>query len=94
MSNTFPFEVRTLGTLPTELLALVAENLDTHSLAQFAAASTVCLAVAHGELPSCVRRCWQLWSAAWDQAAGSAMLWRPARTSVFQTTWSSSRSAL
>ena len=41
-------EPRTLATLPTELLTLVAENLDTHSLAQFAAASTVCLAVAHG----------------------------------------------
>ena len=43
-------EPRTLATLPTELLTLVAENLDTHSLAQFAAASTVCLAAAHGVL--------------------------------------------
>ena len=44
-------EPRTLATLPTELLTLVAEHLDKRSsLARFAAASTVCLAAAHGEL--------------------------------------------
>ena len=43
-------EPRALATLPTELLTLMAEHLDEHSLAHFAAASTVCLAAAHGEL--------------------------------------------
>ena len=43
-------EPRALATLPTELLTLMAEHLDEHSLAHFAAASTVCLAAAHSEL--------------------------------------------
>ena len=43
-------EHRILESLPPELLMLVAEKLDAPRLARFAAASTACLAAAHGEL--------------------------------------------
>ena len=43
-------ESHTLERLPPELLMLVAEELDAPCIARFAAASTVCLAAAQGEL--------------------------------------------
>ena len=39
-----------IASLPDELIVLIAETLDAPSLASFAAASTFCLAAAHGEL--------------------------------------------
>ena len=48
-------EPRTLISLPTELLTLVAEELDLHGLARFADACKGCLAAAHGELRAALR---------------------------------------
>ena len=49
------------SSLPPELITIVAEQLDTCSLANFAAASTACLAAAQTELrvalPAAVQRC-------------------------------------
>ena len=45
----------TLASLPPELIALVAEGLDTCGLARFAAASTLCRAAAHSELRAALR---------------------------------------
>ena len=50
VANAVADEPRTLSSLPAELLAIVAENLDTHCLARFAAASSACLAAAQDEL--------------------------------------------
>jgi len=50
MANVVADEQCMLASLPAELLAIVAENLDTHCLACFAAASDACLAAAQDEL--------------------------------------------
>ena len=61
MADVVSDEPRTLASLPTELLMLVAGKFDMHSLACFAAASTVCLAAALNELRAAlvaaVKRC-------------------------------------
>ena len=48
-------ESHTLERLPPELLMLVAEEIDAPCIARFAAASTVCLAAAQGELRAALR---------------------------------------
>ena len=55
MSNGNSDGPRTLSSLPPELITLVAEELDLSSLARLAAASTVCLAAAQGELRAALR---------------------------------------
>ena len=63
MANAVADEKCMLASLPAELLAIVAESLDTHCLACFAATSDACLAAAldelHGRaaLLAVVRRC-------------------------------------
>ena len=55
MSNGNSDEPCTLSSLPLELITLVAEELDLSGLARLAAASTVCLAAAQGELRAALR---------------------------------------
>ena len=50
MANAVADEQCVLESLPEELLAIVAENLDTHCLACYAAACHACLAAAQDEL--------------------------------------------